>query len=342
MGLSVTIKSVRNPRGLFSSRVLTLLVADLASKEVILCAGSLESPRILMHSGIGDPQELNKYNIPIAAALPAVGKGLRDHPFCPVVHTRVPGSTDRPGFYGSKAAMDDARRQWDVDHTGPWAKYACELGVGWFKLEGLASTPEFQDLPRSTQDLLRRETIPHYELLTHFPVHWAIPNFPEPLPDYSCLIVFLSQAESRGTVSLQSSDPHVPLLFDPKMLDSPLDRRMAINSLREVVRLVKSEGYARETVAQLAGPSSESEEDLLDYWRQTAASSWHMTGTAKMGIQGDADAVVDASFRVMGGIRGVRVADMSVVPVLPSAHTQAVAYVTGITCGEKLVQEYGL
>lgn len=295
-----------------------------------------------MHSGIGDQKELDKFGISITADLPAVGKGLRDHAFCPVVHTRLPGSTDRPGFYSNKAAMDEATKQWEADHTGPWSKFACEMGIGWFRLEGLASTPEFQALPKSTQELLLRETIPHYELLTHFPVHWVIPNFPEPHPDYSCLLVFLSQAESRGQVSLQSSDPNVPLLFDPKFLEAPLDRRIAIDSLREVLRLVKSDGYAKEMVTQLAGPVSESDDDLLMYWRQVASSSWHMTGTAKMGREGDTDAVVDSSFKVLGGITGLRVADMSVVPVLSSAHTQAAAYVTGLTCADKLVEEYGL
>ncbi|KAL2206841.1 alcohol oxidase [Sarocladium strictum] len=331
---------------LFDGKRVTGVVCEdksyTASKDVILSAGSLESPKILMHSGIGEPQELEDFSIPVTAALPAVGKGLRDHVFCPVIHTRAPGSTDRPGFYGNQSAMDDALKQWQKDHTGPWAKFACELGIGWFKLEDLQSRHEFQNLPKSTQDLLLKETVPHYEIISHFPVHWGNPNWPEVHPDYNSLLVFLSQAESRGKVSLQSSDPDVPLLFDPNFLDSALDQRIAIDAMRQVLKLVKSEGYANVTEAQLAGPASDSDEDILNHWRQTGASSWHMTGTVKMGQPGDDDAVVDDKFRVMGGISGLRVADLSVAPVLSSAHTQAAAYLIGATCGDKLIEEYSL
>ena len=91
----------------------------------------------------------------------------------------------------------------------------------------------------------------------------------------------------------------------------------------------------------MAGPKGDSDEDLLAYWEQTLSSSWHMTGTVKMGKPGDSDAAVDSDFRVMG-IENLRVADMSVVPVLANCHVQAVAYVTGATCAEKLIAEYDL
>ena len=84
-----------------------------------------------------------------------------------------------------------------------------------------------------------------------------------------------------------------------------------------------------------------SDDDLLAYWRQTLSSSWHMTGTLKMGKPGDADAVVDPDFKLIG-FEGLRVADMSAVPVLASGHTQAIAYVTGLTAAEKLRAEYNL
>ena len=116
----------------------------------------------------------------------------------------------------------------------------------------------------------------------------------------------------------------MPLLYDPHFLESAFDRRVAVEALRSVLELTKFEEYAKDTIETLSGPKSESDEDLLDYWRQTGCSSWHMTGTAKMGRRGHEDAVVDSDFRVIG-IDGLRVADMSVVPVLMSGHTQAAA-----------------
>ncbi|GMF77715.1 unnamed protein product [Aspergillus oryzae] len=306
-----------------------------------MCAGSLEGPRILMHSGIGPAQQLEKFNIPVKLDVPSIGQGLRDHTFVPIVNTRVENSTQRREFYGDEKAMAEALEQWKKDGSGPWSRFACELGIGWFKLDKVTSSEEFQKLPEEEKKYLLQETVPHYEILTHFPIHWFIPDFAKEALNYSCLLVFMFNAQGRGEVTLQSSDPNVPLLFDPKFLSHPFDRRVAIESLRDAFRIAKSDGYTKDNVMELAGPKSDSDEDLLEYWKQNISSSWHMTGTIKMGKKGDTDAAVDNDFRFMG-IDGLRVADMSVVPVLANCHVQAVAYVTGATCAEKLIKEYDL
>ncbi|KAM5349157.1 hypothetical protein ACJ41O_008980 [Fusarium nematophilum] len=313
----------------------------LASKEVILSAGSLDTPKILMHSGIGPKDQLEKFNLPVVKDVPSIGQGLRDHMFCPLVYTRKEGDTDRAPFYGDQKVMDEALEQWKRDGTGPWTKFACELGIGWFKLDKLAQTEEFKALPAEEQAFLSKETVPHYEVITHFPIHWFIPGFPNESLNYSAILVFYYNAQSRGEVTLQSADPSVPLKFDPKFLSAPFDRRVAIDSLRDAFRFVKSDSYAKDNVATLAGPAGDSDEDLLAYWRQTISSSWHMTGTTKMGKAGDADAVVDSDFKVFG-FEKLRIADMGVVPVLNSCHVQSVAYVTGATLADKLIAEYDL
>ncbi|OOQ83300.1 putative glucose-methanol-choline (gmc) oxidoreductase [Penicillium brasilianum] len=313
-----------------------------ATKEVILSAGSLNDPRILMHSGIGPAAQLEQHNIPVVLDVPAVGQGLRDHCFVPIVNTRSETSTARKAFYGDKAVMDAALKQWQEDGTGPWAKFACELGIGWFKLaDQLVSSAEFKALPPDEQKYLLQETVPHYEIITHFPVHWFIPDFPSEALNYSCLLIFLFNAQTRGEVTLQSSDPDAPLSFNPKFFAHPFDRRLAIEALRDSFRIIKHESYTKDNVTEMAMPKSDSDEDLLEYWRQNISSSWHMTGTVKMGKRGDVDAVVDPDFKVTG-IENLRVADMGVVPVLVNAHVQAVAYVTGATCAEKLIREYDL
>ncbi|KAK3290935.1 uncharacterized protein B0H64DRAFT_49805 [Chaetomium fimeti] len=313
----------------------------LASKEVILTAGSLDTPRILMHSGIGPKEQLEKYNIPVVHSCPPIGQGLRDHGFCPLVYTRTEGSTARAEFYGDQAAMDAALEEWKQTGTGPWAQFATEMGIGFFKSDELVASDEFKALPAEEQRYLNSETVPHFEMLTHFPIHWFLPGFRDEDLNYSCLLVFPYNGQSRGTATLQSSDPSVPLHFDPNFFEHPFDRRAAIASLREAVRFTKTEGYAKDTVATITAPQSDSDEDLLAYWAQTFGSSWHMTGTVKMGKPDDATAAVDKDFRLMG-IDGLRVADMSVVPVLASCHVQAVAYIAGATCAEKLVKEHGL
>ncbi|OTA91120.1 putative GMC oxidoreductase [Hypoxylon sp. CO27-5] len=310
-----------------------------ASKEVVLCAGALDSPKILMHSGIGPAKQLSEYQIPVIQDVGAVGQGLRDHMFVPLVHSRKETSTTRPSFYGDAKAMDEALEQWKKDGTGQWSKYACEAGIGWFKFEDLAKMKEFQDLPANEQRFMLLDTVPHYEIFTHIPFHMLAPELTT--YNYSCLLVWYYNAQSRGEATLQSSDPDVPLKFDPKYLASPFDRRVAIEALRKLFHFANHGSYAKNNIEQLIGPKSDSDEDLLAHWRSTISSSYHMTGTVKMGKPGDSDAVVDSDFRVMG-IEGLRVADMSVVPVLASCHVQAVAYMAGLTCAEKLVQRHNL
>jgi choline dehydrogenase-like flavoprotein len=313
----------------------------MANKEVILSAGSLDTPKILMHSGIGPRDQLEQYGIPVVKDVPSVGQGLKDHMFTPLVYTRKPGDTARQEFYGDTKVMDEAMEQWKKDGTGLWAKFACELGVGWFKLDKLVQTDEFKSLPTEVQNYLNKETVPHYEIITHFPVHWFIPGFPDSNLNYSCLLVFYLNAQARGEITLQSSDPNAPLKFDPKFLSTPFDRRVAIEALRDAFRVVKSEGYTKDNVAMLAGPQGDSDEDLLAYWRSTVSSSWHMTGTTKMGKETDNGAVVDSNFTVLG-FENLRIVDNGVVPVLASCHVQSVAYVTGATAAEKLIAEYDL
>jgi choline dehydrogenase-like flavoprotein len=125
------------------------------------------------------------------------------------------------------------------------------------------------------------------------------------------------------------------------LLAHPFDRRAAIESARDAFRIIKDDSYAKDNVAELAAPKSDSDEDLLEYWKQNVSSSWHMTGTVKMGKPEDSDSAVNSKFQLMG-IDGLRVADLSVAPVLANCHTQAVAYVTGLTCAEKLIEEYSL
>ncbi|KAK4458990.1 oxidoreductase [Cladorrhinum samala] len=326
-----------------------------ASREVILSAGALDTPRILMHSGIGPTDQLTKFGIPVLLPAPRVGQNLRDRPFMSLVYRRKPGSTasKRGSFYGSQAAQDSALAQWQNDGTGPWSKYGCQLAVGFLKLsERFTSSREFRSLPEGEQEFLNHETVPHMEFVTHFPVHMYFPPgaFPrvseEQLVDYSCLSLFLYNPQSRGEATLQSSDPDVPLRFDPRFFAHEFDRRAAADSLREFLeRFVEgNEEFRRGTEGVIAGPekgAKSSDEELLDFWREGLGSTFHMTGTAKMGKRGEEDAVVDSAFRVIG-VEGLRVADMSVVPVLVSGHTQAVAYVTGYTCGEKLLKEYDL
>ena len=293
-----------------------------------------------MHSGIGPAHELQRFNIPVIQDLPAVGQNLKDHFFAPLVLIRNPQTNDRNAFYGSEDAMAAALKQWELDRTGLWTKYGCQVSCGWFKSELVTSSAEFKALPPATQEFMMRKTIPQYELITGFPLHYMMPQL---FQDYSylCLLVFLMNEQSTGEVRLQSSNPDDPLLFDPKVLSHPFDQRAWIEIYRHLLALSRHPAFEKDNVSRLLGPKSDSDEDILQFWKDTISSSWHMTGTVKMGTPESGDAAVDNRFRVLG-IESLRVADMSVVPVLTNNHTQATAYVTGATCGDVLIREYGL
>lgn len=315
---------------------------DFATYEVILCAGALDSPKILLHSGIGPADQLSRYRIPVIHDVPAVGQGLRDHAFLNLVVKRNESNNDRRSFYGSREAMDAAQEQWNQDRTGPWSVYGCENLIGFFKSDSVSSSTEFQNLPSSQKEFLLRETVPHYELLTHFPIHYFIPGFPPENLSYDTLSIFLLNEQSRGEVTLQSADPNVPLKFDPNFLSHPFDERVCIEALRAGMAVIRHPLFAKDSEDDIIVPKvATSDDGLLQFWRDNMTSAWHMVGTAKMGRLGDGDAVVDANFKVLG-ISSLRVADNSVLPILPNAHTQSSAYVTGMTCADKLIAEYQL
>lgn len=167
--------------------------------------------------------------------------------------------------------------------------------------------------------------------------------FPDLFQDYSyvSIAMMLMNEQSVGEVRLQSSNPDDPLLFDPKFLEHPFDRRACIEIYKHLMEVMSHPSFAKDTLSTMLGASSDSDEDILEFWRNNLSPTWHMTGTAKMGRIGESDAVVDSHFRVMG-VEGLRVSDMSVVPVLTNNHTQATAYVTGATAADVLIRDYGL
>lgn len=109
-------------------------ITDFASRDVILSAGALDTPKIRLHSGIGPAADLESFNIPVVNDLPAIGQGLRDHYFVPLILALNPETNDRNSFFQDPAAMEAAMKQWEDNNTGLWTRYGCQLGSGWFNL----------------------------------------------------------------------------------------------------------------------------------------------------------------------------------------------------------------
>ncbi|KAI9697245.1 MAG: hypothetical protein M1836_004809 [Candelina mexicana] len=312
-----------------------------ASKDVILSAGAIDSPKILLLSGVGPDQELRTHGIAVLEDLPGVGKNLHDHNVVPLVVVQKPGTNDRPSLFDDAEAVAAAREQWLKDYTGPLASFYSAMTMGFFKSDAVLRSEEFEALPKSTQDFLRRETVPHFELGSGLPRLGLEADDTQKGETTATFEAFWMNPQSVGELKLQSSNPKDLLLMDPRALSHPFDRRVAIETMRSCMDLLETPLLAKNTLRYAAAPKSKREDDIYDYIQNNIFSSWHMCSTIKMGKPDEAGTCVDKNFRVVG-LLNLRIVDMSIAPLIPNAHTQSTAYLIGETAAEKLINEYSL
>ncbi|KAK9427567.1 hypothetical protein V1505DRAFT_358663 [Lipomyces doorenjongii] len=310
-----------------------------AAQEVILSAGSLDTPRILMHSGVGPADQLHKFDITVIEDSPYIGQHLQDHHFVFLSWERADHLSERKRYYSDKSLQAAARAQWNVDHTGPLSEIGCVYAQAYLKSDEILQSEEFKNLPEHRQAHLLKRTIPSFEVELN-PANAEYFIDPENTPAIEAIVVFPMNSESSGSVTLQSSDPKEPLLYDPNFFSSAFDKRVAVVATRAMYNMMQTPAFMKDTVRVISGPKSDSDEDILDYWERETGSSWHMSGTCKMGISKEDDAAcIDSNFKVFG-LKGLRVADMSVLPIITNNHTQATAYAIGITAADKIIAEY--
>ncbi|KAK9783377.1 hypothetical protein SCARD494_13196 [Seiridium cardinale] len=268
-----------------------------ATKEVIVSGGALNSPQILLLSGIGPADELQRHGVITLHELPQVGKNLQDHCF------------STAGIVIKK------------DHDKNFKQSPTPMG--WFKVPSILASEEFKTLPREMQVYLQKPHVPSWEMATHTPYFNGI----EVQGDeeiFSCICLVMNP-QSRGTVTLKSRNPKDAPVIDPKFLTHPFDRRSAVESFRELLRFFQAPVWKKKTVANLGWPRDDTDEAIWETFSSNLRSSWHMCGTVNMGKDAT-QACVDSSFKVFG-IKGLRVADLSVCPLVPNNHTQTTAYI---------------
>ncbi|KAF2239556.1 GMC oxidoreductase [Viridothelium virens] len=313
-----------------------------AIKEIILCAGALDSPKLLKLSGIGPRSELTQHHLPCISDLPGVGANLQDHLYAPLTLHLKPGLDDRPALFSSPTALANARTAFRTSRSGPLAHMLHTSLIYSLRHSDLSSDAAFQQLPASTQQHVLAPTVPHFEMSSQSP-----PLIPLPQDrSYFTVLVFFFHPQSRGSVTLASADPTAAPVCDGRFLTEEFDRVMVVRGVGAAMEFVRSPRVAERCDGVVQVPRGESEEEILEYVRENCGTSWHMTGTARMEVKGsggqeDKMGVVDTGFRVKG-VQGLRVADMSVMPFVPNCHTQAVAYQIGAIAAEKLCAEYGL
>jgi choline dehydrogenase/4-pyridoxate dehydrogenase len=279
-------------------------LATRAAREVLLAGGVINSPQLLLLSGIGAPEELARHGIAIKAALTGVGRNLQDH-----VSVGVDYRRRTPGPFPRMMRADRILR---------------ELAKAYFFGTGFAT-----DLPGGAVGYVRSRPearLPNIQILFRAAPLSAgpyVPPFQGPVTDNFGARAVLLRPESRGELHLASADPRAPMRIHQNFLATEGDRKM----LREGLRLVREVGERPPmrpfSAGEIApGEDKRSDAELDAYIRAVAATAHHPLGTCKMGIESDNTAVVDPELRVRG-IEGLRVVDASVMPDLIGGNINA-------------------
>jgi choline dehydrogenase-like flavoprotein len=288
-----------------------------ARKEVILSAGALDTPRILMHSGVGPADQLSRFGIESLVENAQVGQNYSDHYHVVLKFGRAERSNNIIGFFRDKARQAVSLREWRLFRTGDYTRLGTAMNIGFFKSDAVLKSKEFNDLPATEKARLRQPTIPTFEVV----MAGIVPEYysaTEATPPMMNVFVFAQNSQGRGSVTLASSDPSVPLDFNPAFVQHPYDKRVIVEATREVLKVTKSKAFlkdAHESLSIIEAPISDSEDDILNFWRNTTGSTWHMSGTTQMGCRDDPKAVVDPQLKV-NGVTGLRVADLGIMPII--------------------------
>ena len=283
----------------------TKTVTANANKEVLLSGGSINSPQLLMLSGIGNPAHLKDKGINVTVALEGVGQNLCDHTSSAFVFRRQKGGP--------------FQRNMRLDRVGV-SLIRAYLGLGGFAA----------DLPFGITAFVKSreaETVPDLQLLfwmgaTTTAAPW-LPPFKKAFADSFSVRVMPMRPESRGYISLASSNPNVAPESHQRFLETDEEWRVMRDGLRMVRDLVSQEPLSPFAGDELVpGTNHQSDEAIDEHVRKTMITVHHPVGTCKMGGDKDQKAVVDGEMRVRG-VENLRVIDTSVMPDLIGGATNA-------------------
>ncbi|KAF5003877.1 hypothetical protein FDECE_9607 [Fusarium decemcellulare] len=276
-----------------------------ANKETILCAGTIDTPRLMLLSGIGPRRELEKLKIPVVNDLPGVGENLMDHP--------------------------EAIITWELhepleDKTVMWADAALLARREPANIHGDDGT-----VPDAMMHIY---TMP-------FDVHQAALGYDMPKNVFS-LTPNVPRSRSRGKVRLKSADPKDHPAIDFRYYTDPdgYDEKTIVWSFRAARNIVNQQPLKKWIKREVApGPGAQTDQELSEYGRKTGNTVYHPCGTAKMGdVVHDPMAVVDPQLRVKG-IKKLRVADASVFPLIPTVNLMLTVLAVGERAAEFIIAD---
>ena len=286
-----------------------------AAKEVILCGGAINSPQVLELSGIGDRSILESKGIELIHELKGVGENLRDH-----LAPRLVYNITKPGIaYNDKARGVNLIKQvfkYVFQRDGFLTLPSAPV-IGFFKTRKELAAPDIQ---------------------VHFiPYKVVLKDGKRTLgkePGITCT-VNQNLPESKGSIHIKSNDPEEFPSIKYNFLSSQLDKDTLVAGVKFIRNLMKTEPM-KEFVNDEIQPGFEisTDDDILEFIKNKAETVYHPSGTCKMGF--DQSAVVDKNLKVHG-IKGLRVADASIMPTLVSGNTNAVCMMIGERCADFII-----
>jgi choline dehydrogenase-like flavoprotein len=270
-----------------------------ARREVLLCAGTVQSPQLLMLSGIGNAAELQRHGIAVRHSLPGVGGNYHDHLAISVLMETRNTLSYGLSFRTAHRALWNLL-QYALWREGPLASNLFE-STAFVRSAPLSDRPDLQIV---FQPARRNRTA-----------------FPLPLGQGFAISSVGLYPRSRGRIHLASADPAAAPRVEANFLAEPADLLPLLHGLKLARRLFSSEPFRRFEATEVApGPAVTDDAGLEDYVRQVAATAHHPVGTCRMGV--DAGAVVDPALRVHGVAR-LRVVDASIFPQVVGGNTNA-------------------
>ena len=271
-----------------------------AVREVIVTSGAIGSPKLLMQSGIGPAAHLGSVGVKVVHDLPGVGGNLQDHLDLFVIGECTGDHTYDKYNRPHHAALGGL--QYLLWKKGPVASSLYETGGFWYAEKG-ARSPDIQ-----------------FHLGLGSGIEAGVAKMRNPGVTLNSAYL---RPRSRGTVRLASVDPNAAPLIDPNYWAEPRDRELAIEGLRLAREILHQPALKRFVLGErLPGDALTSDAELFDYACAHAKTDHHPVGTCRIGPANDSASVVGFDLRVMG-LDGLRVADASVMPFIPSSNTNA-------------------
>ena len=285
-----------------------------ARREVVLCAGAIGSPQILMLSGIGDADHLQAHGIDVIRHSPEVGRNLQDHLQARLVFKcRAPTLNDEV-----RSLMDKARMglQYALFRTGPMTM-AASLVFGFMRTRPELATPDIQ-----------------------FHIQpWSADSPGEGVHPFSAFTQSVCQLrpESRGTITLRSADAGDAPLIQPNYLSTQTDCDTLVEGIRIARRIARTEPL-RSAIAEEFRPAPDvtTSDEILDWARLNSTTIYHPVGTCRMGR--DPGAVVNDRLQV-NGVQNLRVADCAIMPTIVSGNTNAPAMMIGARLAHMVIED---